>query len=138
MVSDRPKMPVMSDALVGRTVARAIKRYMLWFSIVTAVVAATLFAFGRASLGAGVLMNPFLVGALALYIRRILGNRAPKSPRPGGISIQAIISAMPGVVLIFVGVLIGGYIGFFCVAVGTFYVGIAGLFIAMVRTLPAS
>ena len=128
----------MSDARYAHTVARAINRYMLWFSILMAVIAATLFTFDRVSMGAAVLMNPFLVGALALYIRRMIGKRAPKGPRPGGVSIQAVISGMPGVVFVFVGVLIGGYIGFFCVAVGTFYVGIAGLLIAMARAIPSS
>jgi hypothetical protein len=132
------KVHVMSDAHYGQTVARAINRYMLWFSIVTAVIAATLFSFDRVAMGAAVLVNPFLVGALGLYIRRMVGKRTAKGPRPGGISIQALISGMPGVVFIFVGVLIGGFIGFFFVAVGTFYVGIAGLLIAMARAIPSS
>jgi hypothetical protein len=131
-------MPVMSDALVRKSVARAIIRYTLWFSAVMVVVSVTLFASDQASLGAGVLVSPILVSALGFRFKRTFGNRAPKSPRPGGIPILAFVSAMPGIVLIIVGIIIGGGdIRIFLVTFGTTYVGTMGLLMAMIRTLPA-
>jgi hypothetical protein len=112
---------------------------MFWFIAVTVVVSVTLFVSDQGSLGAAVLVSPFLVGALALRFKRSVGNRAPKAPRPRGIPILAFVSAMPGVVFIIVGIIIGGGdVRDLCVAFGTTYVGAMGLSLAMLRTLPAS
>lgn len=128
----------MSEAPDGRTVARAINRFTLWFCALVVVAEVVLFTAGRASAASGVLVSPFLVGALAWRFRRVVRTSVPKGPRPGGIFVQAATIAMPAVVLIFVGYLIGDDVAqFICTAIGSTYVGVAGLIVAMARLLPA-
>jgi hypothetical protein len=51
--------------------------------------------------------------------------------------VQAVVAAMPGAILIFVGSVIGGaFIECFCTAVGTTFLGLSGLLIAIARTFP--
>ena len=102
------------------------------------VVAITLFALGRISQGVSILVSPVLIGALALRWRRTFRLVTPKRPRSSGFFIVATVGAMPGLVLVFVGVLVGGDIGNFCFAVGASLIGMAGLIIAMVRAIPES
>jgi hypothetical protein len=128
----------MSEALGGRTAAQSITRYVIGFAALVVIAEVALFASGQSAAGAGVLVSPFLVGALALRLRRINPKRAPKS-RPGGISIMAALIAMPALILIFVGIIIDDDIArFVCVAVSSTYLGLAGLIIAMSRTLPGA
>jgi hypothetical protein len=111
---------------------------MLWFFAVVVIVAVAFFASNRAALGSSVLVSPILVGALALRWRRKVRVTAPKRPRRSGVFIMATIGAMPGVVLIFVGILEGGGVGDFSVAMGASLIGMAGLILAMVRSIPVS
>ena len=115
---------------------RAMDRYVLCFFTVTVFVAVALFAFGRVSLGVSVLVSPILIGALALRWRRTFRLLAPKQPRPRGIFIMLTVGAMPGLVLVFVGVLIGDDVGNFFVVVGASLIGMMGLMMGMVRALP--
>ena len=56
--------------------------------------------------------------------------------RPAGTWIFGVVTAMIGVILLFVGNLIGGdFLVIFCSAVGTAMIGDSGLFIAIVRSL---
>ncbi len=87
----------MSEALGGRTAAQSITRYMICFVALVVVAEVALFASGQSASGAGVLVSPFLVGALALRLRRIDPKRAPKS-RPSGVSIMAALIAMPALI----------------------------------------
>lgn len=100
------------------------------------VVAIALFATGRWPGAVGVLLSPFPVGAMALRLRRAVGNDGFKNSRPAGISIIAVISTWPGVILLFVENLIGGdFPVIVCTAIGTAMIGVSGLIIAMARSL---
>jgi hypothetical protein len=129
-------MPVMSEALISGALVRAMGRFMLLFFAVAVIVAVALFASDRVSLGVSVLVSPVLVGALALRWRRKARVTAPKRPRRSGVFIMATVGAMPGAVLIFVGILVGGGVGNFSVAMGASLIGMAGLILAMVRSIP--
>jgi len=127
----------MSEAAIGRPIGRALAFYLPWYGALCVVVMVALFVAGKAPTAIGVLLGPCFVGALALKFKRALPKGTPKRPRPGGMVVQAVVAAMPGAILIFVGSVIGGaFIECFCTAVGTTFLGLSGLLIAIARTFP--
>ena len=103
------------------------------------VVATVLFATGRRPDAIGVLLSPLPVAAMAVRLRRVVRDVEPGNTRPGGLSIMAVVMAMPGVVLLFVGQLVGGdVLESFSTAVGAAMIGASALFIAIGRSLRAT
>lgn len=126
----------MSEALDGRNAGRAIVRFALGFGALVVVVAVALVATSRWPIAVGVLLGLVPVGAMATFIRRRVRTMALRIPRPTGISIMVVTTAMPGVVALFIGNIIGdGFISIVCSAIGTAIIGSSGLTFAMVRSM---
>jgi len=122
----------MSEALAGRTTRRSIDRFALSWGCLVVAVAIVLFANGRWPDAAGVLLSPLPVAAMALRLRRVVRDAEPGNVRPSGLTTIAVVTAMPGVVLVFVGQLVGGVdLEIFSTAVGAAMIGTSALFIAI-------
>lgn len=98
----------MNDALEGRTIRRIVDHFVLWFGALAVVAAIALFVTGRWPDAVGALLSPFPIGAMAVRVIRTLRDVIPKNRPPTGMSIMAATTAMPGVILLMVGNLIGG------------------------------
>jgi hypothetical protein len=127
----------MSEAPVGRLTGRAVNFYMLWFGMLCVAVAIAVIATWRTPTAIGVLLSPCFVGAVSWKFKRAIPKRAPQGSRPGGILIAAVVVAMPGAILIFVGNLVGGaFFECFCTAVGATFLGLGGLFFTLAWSFP--
>jgi hypothetical protein len=125
-----------NEDLDGRRIGRTIIRFALCFGAFVVIVAIALIAAGRPPSAVGVLLGLVPVGAFALYLRRRVRSVAFRIPRPTGISIMAATTSMPGVVLLFIGNLIGdAFIVIVCSAFGTGIVGTSGLTFTMLRSM---
>lgn len=126
----------MSEAPVGRNAGRAIVRFALGFGVLVAAVAVALVATGRWRIAVGVLLGLVPVASMAAYMRRRVRTNAVRIPRPTGMSILVVTTAMPGVVMLFIGNIIGdGFITIVCCAVGTGIVGTSWLTFAILRSM---
>jgi hypothetical protein len=129
----------MSEVPDGRVASRAIERYVRSFTALMVLVAIGLFALGRWPAAIGVLLSPLAMTALSSHLRRAMRSPTYKNPRPAGMTIASFVIAMPGVVLVFVGFLVGsdGVVLFFT-AIGASNVALAGLFLVTARALRAA
>lgn len=126
----------MTDALDGRMVERDLDRFTIRFAGVGVLATLALFVTGRWPNAAGVLGSLIPVGAIALRFRRLARSGALKRQPLGGISIGLVLTALPGVILIFVGNLVGGdFLILLGTACGCSIIGASSLLFALTRSM---
>jgi hypothetical protein len=126
----------MSEVLDGRRITRALVRFNAMFGALVLLAAIVLFATGRWPGALGALLSTIPIGLVSLRFKRTVREARSKIARPRGTWIMAGVSALPGVIMIVVGYLIGDdFLIVVCTAAGASSIGMSGLLFAITRSL---